>query len=224
MELNVPGLVIDLIFLAVLLWAAVRGGRQGLAAGVLRLAGSALGIVGGVWATRAWALPLYRQTIGAAAGEQLARAMAEYGDDLSAALHSLTFLPEALRQNLEGALQTAAGDAVPQLVNALEPVLLPLVQAFLFILVCLAVRLAVRLLASLLRHLNDVPLLGSVNKALGFAFGFVTGVLDCWLLSVGLWLAAAVTNGSVPYLSAQTLDLSAVYRLLAHVNPFAGSY
>lgn len=224
MELNVPGLVIDLIFAAVLLWAAVRGAKQGLVAGVLRLAGSALGIVGGVWATRAWALPFYQKTIGAAAGERLAQAMAEYGDDLSAALHSLTFLPETLRQKLEGALQTAAGDAVPQLVNALEPVLLPLVQALLFILVCLAVRLAVRLLAALFRHLNDVPLLGSVNKALGFAFGFVTGVLDCWLLSVGLWLAAAVTNGSVPYLDAQTLDLSAVYRLLAHVNPFAGPY
>ena len=224
MELNVPGLVIDLLFAAVLLWTAVRGARQGLVAGVLRLVGSALGIIGGVWATRAWALPLYQNTIGAAAGERLAAAMAEYGDDLSAALHSLTFLPASLLETLEGALQTAAGDAVPQLVNALEPVLLPLVQAFLFILVCLGVRLAVRLLAALLRHLNDLPLLGSVNKALGFAFGFVTGVLDCWLLSVGLWLAAALTNGSVPYLTAQTLNLSAVYRLLAHANPFAGSY
>ena len=220
--LNVPGLILDLIFVALLLWAAVRGARQGLVAGILRLGGSIAGIIGGVWATRAWALPIYRNYIGVAAGESLTKAMEQHSNDLSAALQSLTFLPQSVQQMLENALQTAADDAVPQLVNALEPVILPLVQGLVFILVCLAVRLVVRLLAALLRHLNDIPLLGEVNKALGFAFGFVTGILDCWLLSVGLWLAAAVTNGSVPVLTPAVLEASFAYRLLAHVNPFAG--
>lgn len=222
MELNVPGLVLDLIFLALLLWAAVRGARQGLVSGLLRLAGSVAGIIGGVWATRAWALPLYQNYIGVAAGERLTAALADYGDDLTAALQSLAFLPHSVYEMLENILLTATGDAVPQLVNALEPVILPLVQALLFIVVCVVVRLLMRLLVRLFRHLNDVPLLGDVNKALGFAFGTVAGILDCWLLSVGLWLAAAATGGSAPWLTVDTLSLSAVYRLLAHVNPFAG--
>lgn len=222
MQFSVPGLVLDLIFLALLVWAAVQGARQGLVSGVLRLVGSVAGIIGGVWAARAWALPLYRNYVGVAAGERLTAALADYGDDLNAALQSLSFLPHSVYELLENILQTAADDAVPQLVNALEPVILPLVQALVLIVVCVALRLLARLLVRLFRHLNDIPLLGEVNKALGFAFGAVAGVLDCWLLSIGLWLAGAVTGGSVPWLTAETLDLSAVYRLLAHVNPFAG--
>lgn len=222
MQFSIPGLVLDLIFLALLLWAAVQGARRGLVSSMLRLIGSVAGIIGGVWAARAWALPLYRNHIGVAAGERLAAALADYGNDLTAALQSLTFLPHNVYELLENILQTATDDAVPQFVNVLEPVILPLVQALVFILVCLAVRLLVRLLARLFRHLNDLPLLGEVNKALGFAFGAVTGVLDCWLLSVGLWLVASVTGGSVAWLTPGTLDLSAVYRLLAHANPFAG--
>lgn len=222
MQFSVPGLVLDLIFLAVLVWAAVQGARQGLVSGLLRLVGSVAGIIGGVWATRAWALPIYRDHIGIAVGERLTAALADHGDDLTAALQSLAFLPHSVYELLENILRTATDDAVPQLVNALEPVILPLVQALLFIVVCVALRLLVRLLVRLFRHLNDVPLLGDVNKALGFAFGTVTGILDCWLLSVGLWLAATVTGGSVLWLTPETLSLSAVYRLLAHVNPFAG--
>ena len=87
---NIPfGLVYDLIFLAVLVWAAVQGHRRGFVAGVFGLAGTAVGIVGAVYATREWAGRLYAEYVGSAVANTVAKALAEAGGDLNAALQKL---------------------------------------------------------------------------------------------------------------------------------------
>lgn len=222
MQIFSVGLLYDILFLAVLLLAADRGRRRGFLSGLMGLAGTLAGIVGGVWATRAWAQTLYTDHLGVAIGEQLAKAMADYGDDIGQALDRFPFLPQPLRASLMASFEpgAVAKDIVPRLVAALEPVVLPLLQALLFLLVCLAVRIVVRVLGRMLRRFNDLPILGTFNRILGFAFGFVSGLLDCWLLAMALWLLGNVAAKDLPFLGSGVLGQSAAYRFLANFNPF----
>lgn len=214
------GLGYDIFLVAVLFLVAFSGKRRGFLSGLLGLAGSVAGLLGGVWATRAWAPILYNDYLGVELGKKISATLEASGGDLGAAVQQLTFLPQALRDVITQTVQTAGGDLAPQVVSALEPILLPLIQAVVFFVVCLLVRGAFRLVASWLRHINGVPLLGTVNQALGFAFGFVTGALDCWLICLLLWLAASITAGQVAFLTPDALGGSYIYTFLANYNPF----
>ena len=68
--------------------------------------------------------------------------------------------------------------------------------------------------------INHIPLVGTVNRTLGLVLGLISGLLDCWVLSLVLWGGAAVTGGSVDLLSQQTLNSSLLYNLFAALNPF----
>lgn len=214
------GLVYDLIFVVVLFWAAFRSMKNGFASGLMGLVGNVAGIIGGVWATRAWGPALYRDYLGVAVGQRVSEAIADYSGDLTQAVQGLDFLPASWRAALVQLVQAGGETATPQIVAALEPLLMPLVQAVLFLLVCLLVRGLCHLLARVLRFVNDIPLVGTVNKSLGFAFGFVSGALDCWFLSIVLWLVANLTAGGLAFLNAAVLDQSVAYSFLARFNPF----
>ena len=41
------------------------------------------------------------------------------------------------------------------------------------------VRVLCRMLGRVLRGINAIPLIGGLNRILGFAFGFVSGLLNC---------------------------------------------
>ena len=218
------GLVYDLIFLALLIGGAILGKRRGFVSGLVGLLGSVAGIIAGVYATRAWAGGIYRDHLGVTIGEAVTKALAETGGDLTAALNQMEFLPAAARNKMAAALSTLTATAVPQIVNALEPVLLPFIQAVLFLVVWLVVRALVHLLARWLRAVNALPLVGTLNKVLGFALGFVTGTLNCWVLSVALWLVANLSGGKLEILNFGVLQSSALYRLLEPLNPFVVRY
>lgn len=61
---------------------------------------------------------------------------------------------------------------MPQVVNALEPLFLPVIQAVVFLSVWIVVRVLCRMLGRVLRGINAIPLIGGLNRILGFAFGF----------------------------------------------------
>lgn len=218
------GILYDILFAVVLIAAAVRGHKCGLVSGLIGLAGSAAGIVGGVYATRSWAPALYADYVGVHIGETVAAALEKTGGDLTKAIESVSFLPEEARRTLSSLLTGAADSAVPQIVSALEPVFLPLIQAVLFFAVWVLVRALARFLSHLLRGVNAVPLLGGMNRLLGLAFGVVSGLLNCWVLSIVLWAAANLTGGRLSLLTIGALNQSTVYSLLLKLNPFLTHY
>lgn len=218
------GLIYDLIFLVLLLGGAILGKRRGFLSGLVGLVGSVAGILAGVYASRNWASSLYYDNIGVTIGETVTKSMAETGGDLAAAINSISFLPDAVREKLTTALTNLTAAAVPQIVNALAPVLLPMLQAVFFLLVWVAARALFHLLARWLRGINALPLVGTVNKVLGFALGFVSGTLNCWILSLALWLIATVSGGKLEVLNFSVLQSSALYRLLETLNPFVVHY
>lgn len=217
-------LIYDILFLALLVWCAVQGWRRGFMAGLFGLAGTAVGIVGAVYATREWSFWLYSEYVGSALAERVSDALAEAGGDLNAALQQLDFLPQSLRETLNSILSTSAGAVPAQIANALEPLVMPLIQVIVFMVVCGVIRLVFHAVLGLLKGVNHIPLLGGMNQILGFAFGTVTGLLNCWLLSLGLWMAAMLTQGKLEFLSLALLRRSQVYQLLETLNPFLTYY
>lgn len=218
------GLIYDLIFLVILVLSAVLGARKGFLASLFSFVGTVLGVVGAVYATREFSLMFYVNYLGAAIGKKVEEVLAASGGDLAAAVAELDFLPGTIREQVNGMLLTATGDLPTMVINALEPVLMPLIQAVVFIIVCLVIRFVFRLIAKLLKGVNHLPLLGSLNKTLGFGMGAAVGLADCWLLSLGLWLASHLTNGSVGLLSQAILTQSTAYNLLQMLNPFVTYY
>ena len=118
-------------------------------------------------------------------------------------------------------LEKTGGD-LAQAIHAL--LFLPVIQAVVFLSVWIVVRVLCRMLGRVLRGINAIPLIGGLNRILGFAFGFVSGLLNCWIWSILLWVAANLTGGKLEFLTTATLNRSVIYGLLANLNPFLTRY
>ena len=219
-----PSLIYDLLFLAVFSFAAVKSWQKGFLAGLAELIGAVLGVGIAVWGSRTLAPGIYEKFLSDTVTEKVETAVAQSGGDIAAAVQGLDFLPDSLRTTLTEAIQTAGGQLPEKVTSLLEPVILPLVQVVLFVLLCVVVRWAFGLLIAVLRGVNGVPLVGGVNQVLGLVLGLCTGALDCWLLALVLWFAASVTAGSLDWLNTAVLQRSIGYSFFGAFNPFLTHY
>ena len=219
-----PSLIYDLLFLAVFSFAAVKSWQKGFLAGLAELIGAVFGVGVAVWGSRTLAPGIYEKFLSGTVTEKVEAAVAQSGGDIAAAVQGLDFLPDSLRTTLAEAIQTAGGQLPEKVTSLLEPVILPLVQVVLFVLLCVVVRWAFGLLIAVLRGINGVPLVGGVNQVLGLVLGLCTGALDCWLLALVLWFAASVTAGSLGWLNTAVLQRSIGYSFFGAFNPFLTHY
>ena len=219
-----PFLIYDLLFLAVFSFAAVKSWQKGFLAGLAELIGAVFGVGVAVWGSRTLAPGIYEKFLSDTVTEKVEAAVAQSGGDIAAAVQGLDFLPDSLRTTLAEAIQTAGGQLPEKVTSLLEPVILPLVQVVLFVLLCVVVRWAFGLLIAVLRGINGVPLVGGVNQVLGLVLGLCTGALDCWLLALVLWFAASVTAGSLTWLNTAVLQRSIGYSFFGAFNPFLTHY
>ena len=219
-----PSLIYDLLFLAVFSFAAVKSWQKGFLAGLAELIGAVFGVGVAVWGSRTLAPGIYEKFLSDTVTEKVETAVAQSGGDIAAAVQRLDFLPDSLRTTLTEAIQTAGGQLPEKVTSLLEPVILPLVQVVLFVLLCVVVRWAFGLLIAVLRGINGVPLVGGVNQVLGLVLGLCTGALDCWLLALVLWFAASVTAGSLDWLNTAVLQRSIGYSFFGAFNPFLTHY
>lgn len=224
MNVFVTGLIYDFVFAVVLIFSMAAGWRRGFLSTLTLLVGGVAGILGAVWIARTVGPVLYRDHVGLAIAQRVSEALAEAGGDVEASLRELAFIPASVREALVRNVQEMNGEAAPMVVEMLEPLLLPLIQALLFLVVCILVRWLFRLLAWALRRCNALPLVGGINRLLGGVLGFGMGVINTWLLSLGLWLASSLADGGIPLLSASVLDHSQAYRFLSQFNPFTIYY
>lgn len=224
MDYSITGLLYDLLFVVLLFLAASSGWRRGFVSSLTLLIGSVAGIFGAVFVARSAGPVIYNEYVGASIAEKVSAALAESGGDAAAAVQGLTFLPQSIRDTLVNTMTEITGEATPHVIEVLEPIILPLIQVILFLVVCIAVRWLFRALAWALRGCNAIPLVGSLNRVLGLALGLVSGALNCWLLSLGLWLAGMLANGQVEILSSSVLGQSFIYSLLSGLNPFTMYY
>lgn len=224
MSYSITGLLYDILFAVILFLTTLYGWKRGFLSSLVLLAGAVVSIFGAVWVARAAGPVIYNNYVGEAIAQKVSAALAESGGDVAAAVQGLSFLPETIRNALAGTLTEISGEATPHVVEVLEPIVLPLIQVILFLVVCLVVRWVFRALAWAMRGCNAIPLVGGLNRLLGLVLGALSGLLNCWLLSLGLWLLSMLSNGQIEFLSSAALGKSAIYGLLAGLNPFTIYY
>lgn len=217
-------LIYDVILLLVFAVTAVRAWQAGFLATLARLAGKVLGIVGGVWGSQRLAPIFYDQYLSLQIAAQVEKALAQSGGDLAAALERMSFLPESLRASLAAAVTDGAELLPQQIVAAMEPVLLPLIQLVVAVVLCVVIAWVFRLVVGLLRQVNSIPLVGNLNSMLGLLMGLFTGCINCLLVVVVLWFLIAITAGRVDFLTQGVLNRSVGYTLLSGFNPFVVHY
>lgn len=224
MEYSITGLLYDILFALVLILNAVYGWKRGFISSLLLLAGGVVGVFGAVWAARTLGPAIYNNYLGLTIAEKVSDALSASGGDIASAVQGMTFLPETLRQTVLNTMAEITGSATSQVVTVLEPIILPLIQVILFLVVCLLIQWLFQFLAGIMRGCNAIPLVGGLNRALGLIFGALSGALNCWLFSLALWLLSVFLGGEVEFLSSASLGKSAIYSLLAGLNPFTIYY
>lgn len=224
MEYSITGLLYDILFAAVLIFAAAYGWKRGFISSLILLVGAVVAVLGAVWVAHTFAPGIYDNYVGNAIAERVSDTLAANGGDAVAAVQGMDFLPESIRAGLVTALTELSGEAAPQVAVVLEPIILPLIQVILFLVACIVIRWVFRILAGTMRGFNSLPLVGGLNKGLGLVLGAVSGALNCWLLSMVLWLLSMLTGDGIEFLRSTVLGQSAIYSLLSGFNPFVIHY
>ena len=216
--------IYDLLFVIVFVFAAVSSWRKGFLASLAELVGTVVAAGVAIFASHTLAGPVYEPFLSGSVSAKVESAVAQSGGDLAAAVQGMEFLPATVRETLSTMVQGAGSVLPEQITTALQPILLPFVQVLLFVVLCLVLRWIFRLVVGLLCHVNSVPLVGGINRALGLVLGLGVGALDCWVLAMLLWFLASVTLGTVDFLTMGILKQSVGYGIFSAYNPFLTHY
>lgn len=112
-----------------------------------------------------------------------------------------------------GVIGEGTASATEAIANtAIAPVVTTVIQILLFLIIFALAMVIIKLLVKLFRGVNDVPVLGGVNKLLGGAFGVAKGAIIVYLIVLGLVFLAGVSNGGWSWLNSEILQSTTVAR------------
>lgn len=228
-----PSFLFDMICAALLFLFALRYARKGLLGTVVELVGNLASVVGAYLFARRAAPWLFENLMAAGLKKSVQNTLTETGRvDLTGLVDTFgSFLPESFRQSVLDGVSGTVNDAVAQnaaqaaqtLVDTvIQPLLVPVLSIVLFFVAFALCRMLVSFLVSVLGLVNKIPLLGGVNRTLGFVAGLFAGALDLFLLLCVVWAVIVITGGNLPWLNDAELAASWSYRLFLHWNPFTG--
>ena len=104
--------------------------------------------------------------------------------------------------------------------NVLQPLLTPVITLVLFFLFYALLRLLVSMLVTVLGLVNKLPVIGTVNRGLGWLVGAGTALLDVYLVLCILWGLIVITGGSLNVLNDTVMSTSLYYKIFNLFNPF----
>lgn len=226
-----PSFVFDIICIVALFVLAARYARKGLLATLVQLVGSLFSMLA-ARAFAVWASPvIFNDFLAVGFRERIAESLAADGVvDLSGIAEKYAgFLPESFRapiveafeRSISAALSNNAvvlADSIVQ--NIIEPLLTPVISVVLFFLAFALCRMAVSLLITVLGLVNKLPVLGTVNRVLGWALGFVAGLVDLFFGMCVVWAVIVITGGGISWLNDAALGGSVFYQMFNTLNPF----
>ena len=226
-----PSFLFDMLCTAVWLLLAVRYARKGFLASVVQLSGSLISLFGA------------RQFSGWAAGRVFERFLAgSFRDQIAASIMaggtvSLTaiaekyagFLPGSFRASIVEACERSItavlndnavvlADAIVQ--KVLAPLLTPVISLVLFFVAFALLRMLVSFLVTVLGLVNKLPIVGGVNRWLGWSVGGIASLLDLYLVLCVVWALIVITGGNLTWLNDTVMSSSLYYKIFNAFNPF----
>ena len=195
-----PSFLFDIVCTVVWLLLAVRYARKGFLAASVQLGGNVFSLVGA------------RVFSGWAAAEVFQR-----------------FLPESFRASIvetcERSISAVLSDNAVVLADAivqkvLAPLLTPVISVVLFFVVFALLRMLVSMLVTVLGLVNRLPVIGTVNRWLGWVTGCVASTMDIYLVLCVVWAVIVITGGNLTVLNDTVMSSSLYYKAFNLFNPF----
>ncbi len=217
----------DLILLAILLLVAMRYAGKGFAAALVQFAGNLASLLGASIFSQNIAPVLFTNFFENNFTTSIEKTLADGGQlQLDQLVEKYAgFLPveiqKSIAQSAGGVLTGNTPELAEQVVNqVIAPLLTPIIAIVVFFVAFALCKVIVGFVVAVLTNFNRIPILGSVNKLLGFAMGLLAGVVDLYLILCAVWAIIVVTGGSIPWLNQQVLGESIGFSLFGQFNPF----
>ena len=226
-----PSFLFDIICTVVWLLLAVRYARKGFLASVVQLAGSLLSLTG-ARAFSGWAAgQVFQNFFAGSFRDQIAASITAGGVvDLSGiAQRYAGFLPESFRASIVEACERSVSavlsdnavvlaDVIVQ--KVLAPLLTPVISLVLFFVAFALLRMLVSLLVTVLGLVNKLPVIGTVNRGLGYTVGAMASLVDIYLVLCVVWAIIVITGGNLTVLNDTVMSSSLYYKAFNLFNPF----
>ena len=210
-----PSFLFDIICTVVWLLLAVRYARKGFLASVVQLAGSLLSLTG-ARAFSGWAAgQVFQNFFAGSFRDQIAASIAAGGVvDLSGiAQRYAGFLPESFRASIVEACERSVSAVLSDNAVVLADVIVQKVLAPLLTPV-------ISLVLTVLGLVNKLPVVGTVNRWLGWTVGGIASLLDIYLVLCVLWALIVITGGNLTMLNDTVMSSSLYYKVFNVFNPF----
>ena len=226
-----PSFLFDIICTVVWIILVVRYARKGFLSSIVQLAGNLLSLLGAHQLSAACAGWVFEHRLAGGVRTQIAASLSAGGVvDLSAIAEKYAgFLPAGFRASIVAACERSVdamladnavvlADSIVE--NVLQPLLTPVIMLVLFFLFYALLRLLVSMLVTVLGLVNKLPVIGTVNRGLGWFVGAGTALLDIYLVLCVLWGIIVITGGSLNVLNDTVMSGSLYYKIFNLFNPF----
>ncbi len=220
-------MILDLVLLVVLAGSAFFYARRGFAAGIVQMVGSLISLVTASVAASRISPAVFENFFKNSLVEKTRQMLEnQNGADLETLVERFAgFLPDSLKQNIiqaaGGLLDTAAPNAALTVVeNVIAPLLVPIISIVVFFVTFALCRLIISLVVAMLTIVNRIPLVGSLNRLLGFVTGLGAGAVNVFILLCAAWALVVIMGGNNSAWNEQMLQQSRFYQLFAPFNPF----
>lgn len=226
-----PSFIFDIICTIGLIVLMTRYAKKGAVGGMVQLIGNLLSVFGGRKFAQITAPVVFQIFFAGNIRGKIVETLAVDGsvDLADQAQRYAGFLPqdfrnsvvEAFQASLSNFLQDNAVVWAEQIVeNMIKPLFLPVISIVLFFVAFALCRLTISLLVTVLGLLNNVPVVGKLNKFMGYGVGLLAGEADIFIALCAVWSLMIVTGGNLSWLNDAALSNSLFYQVFSQFNPF----
>ena len=226
-----PSFLFDIVCTVVWLLLAVRYARKGFLAASVQLGGNVFSLVGARVFSGWAAVEVFQRFLAGSFRTQIAESISAGGvvDLTGIADKYAGFLPESFRASIvaacERSINAVLADNAVVLADTivekvLQPLLTPVIMLVLFFVFYAVLRLLVSMLVTVLGLVNKLPVIGTVNRGLGWLTGGMTALLDLYLVLCVVWGLVVITGGNLNVLNDTVMHSSLYYKAFNMFNPF----
>ena len=215
-----PSFLFDIVCTVVWLLLAVRYARKGFLASSVQLGGNVFSLVGARVFSGWAAAEVFQRFLAGSFRTQIAESISAGG---------VVDLPESFRASIvetcERSISAVLSDNAVVLADAivqkvLAPLLTPVISVVLFFVVFALLRMLVSMLVTVLGLVNRLPVIGTVNRWLGWVTGCVASTMDIYLMLCVVWAVIVITGGNLTVLNDTVMSSSLYYKAFNLFNPF----
>ena len=226
-----PSFLFDIICTVVWLVLMARYARKGFLASMVQFMGNGISLIGARVLSGLCADWVFENMLAGGFRSQIAATLSEGGVvDLSGiAQRYAGFLPESFRASIVAACERSINAVLTDnavvladtiVEKVLQPLLTPVIMLVLFFVFYALLRLIVSMMVTVLGLVNKLPVIGTVNRGLGWLMGGVTALMDLYFVLCIVWGLIVITGGSLSVLNDTVLSSSLYYKLFNAFNPF----